>query len=105
MLDQILAKLNLKSIDDLKPAERATWTQWAAILAKPDVTIDDLKKLLPIELDRAKAELLKFENSKEKDLFHKAYITCLETISKIVLTPAKERETLRTFLKNKYSLD
>ena len=105
MLEQILQKLNLKSIDDLKPAERATWMQWAKILGKTDVTIEDLKKLLPIELERARAELLKYENSKEKDLFHKAYITALETISKIIITPEKEREQLKAMLKQKYGLE
>jgi len=105
MIDQILQKLGLKSIDDLKPAEKATWMQWAAILGKADVTLDDLKAILPKELERAKAELLKYENSKEKDLFHKAYMTCLETITKIIVTPAKEREQLRSMLKQKYGLE
>src|SRR5580700_3767186 len=59
MLDQILQKLGLKSIDDLKPAEKATWMQWATILGKKDVTIEDLKKFLPVELERATVELRK----------------------------------------------
>jgi hypothetical protein len=105
MLEQILQKLNLKSIDDLKPAERATWMQWTTILGKSDVTIEDLKKLLPIELERARAESLKYDNSKEKDLFHKAYITALETMSKIITTPEKERDSLRSMLKQKYQLE
>ena len=105
MIDQILQKLGLKSIDDLKPAEKSTWMQWSTILGKADVTIEDLKKLLPLEVDRAKAELLKYENSKEKDLFHKAYITALETITKLILTPAKERESLKAMLKQKYGIE
>jgi hypothetical protein len=105
MIDQILQKLGIRSIDDLKPAERATWMQWTSILAKGDVTIEDLKKLLPIELERARDELLKYENSKEKDLFHKAYITALETITKIVTTPTQERENLKSMLIKKYGLE
>jgi hypothetical protein len=105
MLEQILQKLGLKSIDDLKPAEKATWMQWAKILGKNDVTLEDLKKLLPVELERAKAELLQYENSKEKDLFHKAYITALETISKIIVTPTAERESLKAMLKQKYGIE
>ena len=105
MLQDILQKLGLKSIDDLKPAEKATWMQWATILGKNDVSIDDLKKLIPIELERARGELLKYENSKEKDLYQKAYISALETISKILFTPEKERESLKAMLKQKYGLD
>jgi len=105
MLELILQKLGLKSIDELKPLERETWRQWATILGKPDITIEDLKKLLPIEIARAHAELLKYENSKEKDLFQKAYITALETITKIIVTPSAERDSLRSMLKQKYGLD
>jgi len=71
MLEQILQKLGLKSIDELRPEEKATWMAWSVILGKPDVTLEDVKKILPAELERARTELLKFENSKEKDLFHR----------------------------------
>lgn len=105
MIDQILQKLGLKSIDDLTPTERETWTQWTAILGKRDVTIEDLKRILPVEIARAQAELLKYDNSPQKDLFQKAYITALETITKIVVTPEQERENLKAMLKQKYGLE
>ena len=105
MLDAILQKLNLKSIDDFQPAERETYRQWAQVLAKQDVTIDDLKVLLPKELERANHELQNHENSPKKDSFYKAYASLCETLTKIILTPARERETLRAFLKQKFTLD
>jgi hypothetical protein len=105
MLEQILAKLNLKSIDDLTPAERETWAKWAKILGKRDVTIEDLKEILPKELERANAELRKHENSEKKDSFYKAYGAVLDLITKIVISPEKERENLRAFLKQKYDIE
>lgn len=105
MIDKILAKLGLTSIDQLNAAEKATYQGWAAILGKSDVTIEDLKKLLPIEIDKARAELLKFENSKEKDLYQKAYVSVLENLTKIILTPAQERDNLRSMLIQKYGLE
>ena len=66
---------------------------------------DDLKKLLPIELDRAHAELRKFENSAEKDLFYKAYADLCQNIMKMILGPAKEREQLKAMLKQKYGIE
>ena len=62
------------------------------------VKVEDLKKILPQEIERAKSELLKYENSKEKDLFHKAYITSLETITKLIITPAKDIAEYTAFL-------
>jgi len=64
MLELILQKLGLKSIDELKPLERETWRQWATILGKPDITIEDLKKLLPIEIARAHAEAFEIRKLK-----------------------------------------
>ena len=104
MLDQILEKLGLKDPSELTQAERDTWGSWAATLAKQDVTIDDLKAFLPKELERANLELRKFENAKEKDQFYKAYSSLLDTITKFISGPTKQREALIAFLKQKYKL-
>ena len=66
MLDSLLEKLKIKSPDELTTAERETYQQWSQILAKADVTIEDLKKLLLrtqaeaffIRIDTFKAVLL-----------------------------------------------
>ena len=105
MLDQILQKLGLKSIDDLKPAEKATWMQWAVILEKRDITIDDLKKFLPRELERANVELRSFENSPQKDSYYKAYGDILAILTKFIVSPETERDQLRSMLKNKYGIE
>lgn len=105
MLDALLEKLNLKSPDQLTTAERETYQQWSQILAKGDVTIEDLKKILPKELDRAHTELRNFENSKEKDMFYKAYAELCENISKIIIAPQQQREHLRAFLKSKFGIE
>ena len=105
MLEQILQKLGLKSIDDLKPAEKATWMQWATILGKADITIEDLKKFLPIELERASVELRKHDNSAQKDAYYKAYGDILATITKVINSPTQERDSLKAMLRQKYGLD
>jgi hypothetical protein len=104
-LSDIFKKTGVTGIDDLKPAERATFDQWTAILTKPETTIDDLKKLLPKELERANHELQSFDNSDKKDMFYKAYTKLLEDITKIILTPEKEREQLKLMLQQKYGLE
>ena len=105
MLQALLEKLGIKNIDDLKPAERATYIQWAKVLEKGEITIDDLKILLPKELDRAHQELRGFDNSAEKDLFYKAYAELCSNIMKMILAPAKERDNLKSMLKKKFNID
>lgn len=104
-ISSILAKVGIKSIDDLKPSEQATYRAWSAILSKPDVSIEDLKTLLPKELERAHSELRNFENSEKKDLFYKAYTQLCENITKMITAPAKEREQLKAMLKQKYGIE
>ena len=104
-LHEILEKLGIKSPDDLKPEELKTYQNWARILAKPEATIDDLKKLLPKELERANHELQNFENSEKKEMFYKAYAAFCEYLGKIIIAPAQEREALKQFLKQKYGIE
>ena len=83
MLDAILQKLGLKSVDDMKRADKPTWVAWSKVLGRPDVMIEDLKKLLPIELERANVVLRNHENSAQKDSYCEAYCSILETLTKI----------------------
>jgi hypothetical protein len=105
MLQALLEKLGIKNFNDLKSSEKATYQQWAIVLSKADITIDDLKKFLPKELDRAHAELRKFENSAEKDLFYKAYSELCQTIVKFIVGSTQERDQLKQYLKQKYGIE
>src|ERR1700735_1100465 len=104
-ISDIFKKVGIKVFDDLNPAEQEAFRKWEAILTKPEPTIEDLKKILPSDLQRANEELRKYENSKEKDSYYKAYATLCEFILNVVATPTKEREQLKAMLKQKYGLD
>jgi hypothetical protein len=105
MLERILQKLGIKSIDDLKPSEKATWVAWSKVLGRPDVSIEDLKKLLPIELERANVELRNAENSPKKDSYYKAYCSILAMLTKMIVAPTQEREQLKAMLNKKYGIE
>lgn len=104
MLDRILDKLGVKRPEDLKADELKAYRAWQAILQKPDVTIDDLKALLPKELARATAELRDYKNGPRKDSFYKAYTTLLELITSILTTPTTQREQLKAELQRRFDL-
>jgi hypothetical protein len=104
-ISDILQKVGIKSIDDLTPAEKITFSQWQAILTKPETSIKDLKEILGKELARAHAELRKHENTKDKDSFYKAYATLCDFILTTVSGPEEERKQLTAILKQKYGLE
>lgn len=91
LLHNLLEKLNLK-YEDLSEAERKIYQQWADSLSQPDVTIDDLKKFIPLQINILDKELNGYENSKEKDLFLKAQIRNLRMIHAFILGPEQRRK-------------
>lgn len=105
MLDSLLEKLGIKSFDELKPAERATYTEYARLLSQPDTTIEDLTKFFATELERTNAELRNRENSEKTQTYYQAYANFLVNIQTFILAPTKQREELRARLKHQFDID
>jgi hypothetical protein len=105
MLDSLLEKLGIKSFDELKPAERATYTEYARLLTQPDTTIDDLKKFFAAETARTNVELRNFENGEKKQLYYQAYANFLTNIETFIHAPTKQREELKARLKQQFNID
>ena len=104
MLNQILEKLGVKDYSELKDQERQTYLQWSDILNKPDLTIEDLKKFLPRELERANEELRHWENTDKKEMYFKAYTRLLKMLTDFLTAPEKERAALEAQLKKQFNI-
>lgn len=104
MLKQILEKLGVKDYSELKEQERQVYLKWAEILGKPDFSVDDLKKFLPLELERANEQLRDYENSDKKELYFKAYTRILKTLTDLIDAPQKERKALEGQLKQQFDI-
>ena len=104
MLSKILEKLGVKDYSELKYAERQAYLQWAEVLTKPDLTIEDLKKILPVKKQEIIDELRKWENEPKKDLYLKATLRNLEMLTDIIITPEKAREELKKRLEKQFNL-
>lgn len=104
MLHELLEKLGL-SFDRLTEEEKKTYQSWSEILAGGEVTLDGVKKLVAAEHKRAHDELLKLDNSKERDLYFKALSRLTETLKLFIETPAAQREALRRHLKEVFHID
>src|SRR5918912_3241451 len=94
ILSQVLERFGVKDYSELKAEERATYLRWADTLNKPDLTIDDIKKFLPLELARANEELRHWENSDKKELYFTAYTQILQMLTDLLTAPEKERTAL-----------
>jgi hypothetical protein len=56
-ISDIFEKLGIKGYDDLKEAEKKVYLSWAETLSRKEITLEDLKRILPAELERANREL------------------------------------------------
>ncbi len=99
-LSKLLEKLNLK-YEDLTAEEKKDYEQWSQVLSQPDVSIDDLKKFIPAQLEILEREQNSYENSKEKDLYLKAQIRNLKMIHAFILGPEQRRKWLEDHLNKK----
>src|SRR5438270_6485654 len=105
MLQQLLEKLGITNFDQLTAEERTTYEQWAKVLTTQDVTIETVKEWLAAERSRANAELLKIDNTKERELFYKVSVRMLDALHVIIATPAAQRESLKSHLKQVFHID
>ena len=99
-LSQLLEKIGLK-YEDLSEEERKTYQQWAETLSQPEVSIDDLKKFIPIQIELTERELLSYDNSEKKELYLKAYTRALQMIHAFILGPEQRRKWLEKYLESR----
>jgi hypothetical protein len=103
-ISDIFQKLGIKGFDDLKADEKKVYEAWAKTLHKPDVTIEDLKRILPGELDRTDRELEKHETEGNKQSYLKAYAGFCRFLITVISGPKKERAALEQQLRQKFKL-
>lgn len=102
MIDEILKKIGVRGIEDLSDDERTVFLRWQKVLAKPDPTTKDLAELISTEQVRIKSEMESWENSKEKDLYLKAYSRILTFLKTAINAPEDERRRLRAELEQRF---
>ena len=99
-LNKLLEKLGLK-YEDLTEEEKKTYNSWASVLSAPNVSIDDLKKFLPVQIETIEQEQNKYDNSKEKDLFLKAQLRNLKMLHAFILGPEQRKKWLEAHIGQK----
>src|ERR1041385_8649434 len=99
-LHNLLEKLGLK-YEDLSEQEKQTYDQYSAVLSQPEVTIDDLKKFIPVQLEILEYQQNDYQNSKDKDLYLKAAIRNLKMIHAFILGPEQRRKWLEQHLEKR----
>lgn len=99
ILNKTLEKLGIADIRDLTPAEKQTYQQFEELMQR-EVTIEDLKKMIPILRGQLEDKLLDPQNNGDHDLFLKARIRNLKDIYAFITAPERNKKALEANLSN-----
>lgn len=99
-LHNLLEKLGLK-YENLTEAEKKTYQEWSDVLSQPEITIEDLKKFIPTQLDVLEQQQTDYQNSEKKDLYLKACIRNLKMIQAFILGPEQRKAWVEKNINNK----
>jgi predicted transcriptional regulator len=105
MLQQLLEKLGITDFAALSSEERKTYEEWAKVLTVADVSMDDVRKFVALEGARATDELMKLDNSKEREIFYKVLCHLTAVLKSFIDVPSAQRDALRSHLKQTFKVD
>jgi hypothetical protein len=105
MLNQLLQTLGITDYSALTAEERKTYEEWGKVLSASDVTLDDVRKFVASEKDRANDELLKLDNTKEREIFYKVLCHLTAVLGAFIATPSAQRDALRAHLKQTFKVE
>lgn len=106
ILDLFLKKKGLKSAAELddtpnsdgSPTERQTFDNWKKVLAKEELTLEDLKRFLKIQIGNIEMKWKSYDTPNEKKAEFIPYHTVYKTLEQAISAPVAEREQLENYL-------
>ena len=93
-LSRYLAKLGLKSYDELNAEEKETYKLWQEALSGRKLTDEDVKSFLEIELETAISRLTEVDLPKETEIFRKMEVKMIRNIQNFLNSPQIEKKLL-----------
>lgn len=96
ILSKLFAKRGIKDTAELSAEERATYDNYARVLSKDDLTIEDLRQFLNTQIAVIESRWRDASFDKKADLI--PYHTCYRTILDALDAPKQERENLERYL-------
>jgi len=97
MIDDLLAKLNLK-YEDLNSAEKETLNNWLDLLSSKKLSLDEVKVYIRQMIYNVEQELTKVDHNSKQDLFLKARLRNYILLEAFLESPDKAKKALENML-------
>lgn len=96
ILSKIFEKRGIKDASELDTEEREDFERYRAILAKPDISIQDITQFLETQIKVIEAKWKDYAMENKADLI--PYHTIYRALADIIKSPQVEREQLEQYL-------
>lgn len=98
ILEKLLNKIGVKSVDELEPEEKATYETWRKVLSSEELSMDDLKQFIQMQISviEGKWKDLNLDQNKKAELI--PYHTVYKTLEQVLCSPKSAREQLEAQL-------
>lgn len=94
MLDKLLAKLGVSSIDQLTAEERETYYSWNDALRGRKLTDEDVQTFLHNQVEDCMVKLTTVRLNEREDIFLKAKLDLIRQITNFLDSPKREQEVI-----------
>jgi hypothetical protein len=98
ILDRLLNKRGIKSIEELEPEEKQTFENWRKVLSKDQLTIEDVRVYCQQQIGIIEAKWKDYNLDNEKKAQLIPYHTVYKSLEQVLVAPKAEREQLEAQL-------
>jgi hypothetical protein len=94
MLEKLLSKLGVSSVDELTPEERETYRTWADALKGRKLTDEDVSRFFMAQIEDCTVKLTTVKLNDREDIFLKAKLDLIRQIKNFLDSPKIEQEVI-----------
>lgn len=94
LIDTLLSKLGVTSVDQLTPEERETYRTWSDALRGRKLTDDDVSRFLEAQIEDCMVKLTTVKLNDREDIFLKAKLDLVRQIKNFLDSPKIEQEVI-----------
>ena len=94
ILEKLLFKRGIKSVDELSGEEKKTFENWRKILSKDQLTLEDIKMFCQTQINVIETRWKDYGTEQNKKAELIPYHTIYRTLLQVIESPQKERSQL-----------
>lgn len=100
LLEKLLKRQGIESIEKMEPEERKTFDEWRRILAEGEITVDKIVEFCRAQIMLIEAQWKQLDNPQVKNERLVAQHVVYSTLLKAIESPQAQRESLEKHLRD-----